>query len=47
MHCYFSQFAVVEHRVTVAARSLFEAVCKAWPKFGGNHAPRVDDFRGV
>jgi hypothetical protein len=37
----------VERRVTVEARSLFEAVCKAWPKFARNYPRRADDLRGL
>ena len=37
----------VEHRITVEAHSLFEAVCKAWPKFAGNYPRRADDLRGL
>jgi len=37
----------VEHRLTAEARSRFEAVCKAWPKFGGTSTPRAGDLRGV
>jgi hypothetical protein len=37
----------VEHRVSVEAHSLFEAVCKAWPKFAGNYPRRLDDLCGL
>jgi len=37
----------VEHRGTVEARSPYEAVCKAWPKFAWNNAPTVEDVRGL
>ena len=37
----------VEHSVIVEARSLYEAVCKAWPKFAWNNAPTAEDLRGL